>query len=79
MKMYTLIEAHGNLFVEKKGESTLCPSKIVVTKLEILHLVFLGTYRHQIMDYFCSFQVYCISFKLKLVNLKRNFNKHLQT
>ncbi len=63
----------------KKGESTLCPLKIVVTKIKILHLVFLGTYRHHILDYFCLFQVYYIKFKLKLVNLKINSNKHLQT
>jgi len=62
-----------------KGENTLCPSKIIITKTKNLHLIFLGTYGHHILDYFCSFQVYCISFGLKLVYLKRNSNKHLQT
>jgi len=62
-----------------KGESTLHPQNIVVTNIEILHLVFLGTREHHILDYFCSFQVYCINFRLKLVYFKRNSNKHLQT
>jgi hypothetical protein len=77
--MYTLIEAHGNLFVGKKVKAHYAPQKLLVTKIEILHLIFLGTYRHHILDYFCSFQVCCINFKLKLVNFKRNSNKHLQT
>ncbi len=61
------------------GESTLQPPKIVVTKIKITHLIFLGTCGHHILDYFCSFQVYCINFTLKLIYLKRNSNKHLQT
>jgi hypothetical protein len=32
-----------------------------------------------ILDYFCSFQLYCISFILKLDYFKRKSNKHLQT
>lgn len=60
------------------GESTLSLSKIVVTKIEILHLIFLGTCGHHILNYFCSFQVYCINFTLKLTYFKRNLNKHLQ-
>jgi hypothetical protein len=47
------------------------PPKIIVTKIEILHLVFLGTCGHHILHYFCSFQVYCINFKLKLVYFKK--------
>ncbi len=35
-----------------------------------LHLVFLGTCGHHILDYFCSFQVYCINFRLELVYVK---------
>jgi hypothetical protein len=61
------------------GESTLHPPKIVVTKTNFLHLVLLGTCGHHILDYFCPFQVYCINLKAKLVYLKRNSNKHLQT
>jgi hypothetical protein len=49
-----------------KGENTFHLSKIVVTKIEILHLVFLGTCGHHISDYFCSFQIYHINFRLKL-------------
>jgi len=40
---------------------------------------FFGTCGHHILDFFCSFQVYCINFKLKLAYLRRNFDKHLQT
>jgi hypothetical protein len=32
-----------------------------------------------ILDYFCSFQSYCISFRLELVYFKRKSNKHLRT
>jgi hypothetical protein len=60
------------------GENILCPQKLIVTK-KILHLGFFGTCGHHILDYFCSFQVYCISFRLELVYFKRNFNKHLWT
>jgi hypothetical protein len=49
------------------GESTLHPPKIVVTKIKILHLVFLGTCGHHILDLFFSFQVHCINFRLKIV------------
>jgi hypothetical protein len=59
-------------------ESTLHPLNIVVTNIKILHSVFLGTYGHHIVDFFCSLQVYCISFRLKLVYLKRNSTKHIQ-
>jgi hypothetical protein len=52
------------------GENTLSLSKIVVTKTEMLHLIFLGTRGHHILNSFCSFQVYCINFKLKLTYLK---------
>jgi hypothetical protein len=62
-----------------KGESTLHLPKIIITKAIFLHLVFFYTYGHHILDYLCSFQVHCISFRLKLVYLKGNFNKHLQT
>jgi hypothetical protein len=44
-----------------------------------MHLIFWGTCRHHILDYFCSFQVYCIKFGLKLFYLRINFNKKLQT
>jgi hypothetical protein len=60
------------------GESTLSPSKVVVTKTEILHLIFLGRCGHQILNYFCSFHVYFINLKLKLTYFKINLNKHLQ-
>jgi len=40
---------------------------------------FFGTCGHHILDYFCSFQVYFIIFRLKQVYLKRNSNKKLQT
>jgi hypothetical protein len=58
-------------------ENTLCPPQIIITKKEILHLVFLGTCGHHILDYFCSFQVYCNNFKVKPVYLKRSSNKKL--
>ncbi len=61
------------------GESTLHPPKLVVTKIKKLHLVLLGTRGHHILDYFWPFQVYCTNFKVKLIYLKRNSNKHLQT
>ncbi len=61
------------------GESTLHPPKIVVPKIEILHLVFLGRCGHHILDYFCSFQVYCFNCQLKLVYFERNSNKHIWT
>ncbi len=60
-----------------KGESTLCPPKIVAIETKNLHLVFLGTCGHHILDYFCSFQIYFINFRLKLVYYKINANKHL--
>jgi hypothetical protein len=63
---------------QQKGENTLHPPKIVITNIEIMHLVFLGTCGHHILDYFYSIQVYCISFKLKWIYLKRNSNKHSQ-
>jgi hypothetical protein len=59
-------------------ENILHPLNIVVTNIKNLHSIFLGTYGHHIVDCFCSFQVYCISFRLKLVYLKRNSTKHLQ-
>jgi len=34
------------------GESTLHPQKIVVTKTQFLHLVFLNTCGHHILDFF---------------------------
>jgi hypothetical protein len=40
---------------------------------------FFGTCGRHILDYFYSFQVYCISFRLKPVYLKRKSNKHLWT
>lgn len=40
-----------------KRENKLCPPKIVVTTTFFLHLVFFGTCRHHILDYFCSFKV----------------------
>jgi hypothetical protein len=46
------------------GESTLCPPKIVVTKIEILHLVFLGTCGHHILDYFVPFKYIALTFNL---------------
>jgi hypothetical protein len=61
------------------GENTLHLPKIVVTKTKILHLVFFGSCGHHILDYFYSFQVYCINFRFKLAYLKRKSNKHLQT
>jgi hypothetical protein len=65
-------------FKANVDESTLHPLNIVVMNIKILHSFFLGTYGHHIiMDCFCSFQVYCISFRLKLVYLKRNSTKHL--
>ncbi len=39
-----------------KGETTLRPSKIVVTKTKKLHLVFLGTCGDHILDYFVHFK-----------------------
>jgi hypothetical protein len=62
-----------------KGENTLHPPKIVVTKTKILHLIFFCKCGHHILDYFYSFLIYCINFRLKLAYLKRNSNKHLQT
>jgi hypothetical protein len=59
-------------------ESTSHPPNIVVTNIKNLHSIFLGTYGHHIVDCFCSFQVYCISFRLKPVYLKRNSAKHLR-
>ncbi len=59
------------------GESTPRPLKIVVTNRKKLHLVFLGTCGHHILDNFCSFEVYCIIFKLKLLYFKRKFDQHL--
>ncbi len=60
----------ANYYVCPKGwyeaENTLHPQKLV-TKTKKLHLVFLGTCGHHILDYFCSFQVYYINFKVKLV------------
>jgi hypothetical protein len=34
-------------------------------------LIFLGTYKHHILDFIFSFQVYCIIFKLKLIIKKK--------
>jgi hypothetical protein len=59
-------------------ENILHPLNIVVTNIKNLHSIFLGTYGHHIVDCFCSFQVYCISFRLKPVYLKRNSAKHLR-
>jgi hypothetical protein len=65
-------------FKANVDENTLHPFNIVITNIKILHSIFLGTYGHQIVDFFGSFQVYCISFRLKLIYLKRNSTKHLQ-
>jgi hypothetical protein len=62
-----------------EGESTLRPSKIILTKTKKLHFFFWGTCGHHILDYLCSFQVCCIKFRLKLDYFKRNSNKHFQT
>jgi hypothetical protein len=59
-----------NFFVSRW--STLHPPKIVVANIEIMHLVFFCTCGRHILDYFCSFQNYCISFILKLVFKKNN-------
>jgi hypothetical protein len=48
-----------NKFLEL-GEGTLCPPKIVVTNTKILHLVFVGTCEHHILNFFCSFQVFAL-------------------
>jgi hypothetical protein len=65
-------------YKENVDESTLHPFNIVVTNIKILHSIFLGTYGHHIVDCFCSFQVYCIRSRLKLVYLKRNLTKHFR-
>jgi len=54
------------------------PPQIIVTNTKILHLVFSCACAHRILNYFCSFQVCSINFRLKLVHLKRNSNKHLR-
>jgi len=59
-------------FVEL-GESTPCLLKIVVTNRKKLHLVFLGTCGHHILDNFCSFQVYiALYLNLNYYILKEN-------
>ncbi len=65
-------------FKANVDENILHPLNIVVTNIKNLHSIFLGTYGHHIVDCFCSFQVYCISFRLKPVYLKRNSAKHLR-
>jgi hypothetical protein len=65
-------------FKANVDESTLHPLNIVVMNIKTLHSIFFGTYGHHIVDFFCSFQVYCISFRLKLVYFKRNSTKHLR-
>ncbi len=59
-------------FKANVDENTLRPLNIIITNIKILHSIFLGTYGHHIVDCFCSFQVYCISFRFKLVYFKRN-------
>ncbi len=34
------------------GKSTLCPSKIIVTNIAFMHLVFLCKYKRHILDFF---------------------------
>jgi hypothetical protein len=46
--------------ISLEGESTLRPSKIIVTKNTNYAFGFLGTRGHHILDFFCSFEVYCI-------------------
>jgi hypothetical protein len=59
------------------GESTLSPPKIVVTHyIYFLQLMFLVMYGHRILDYFCLFKLYLISFKLLLINYFDKINKH---
>jgi hypothetical protein len=55
--------------------ATLQPLKIVVTKIGILHLVFFCTCGLS----FAHFKYIALTLDLKLANLKRNSNKHLQT
>jgi hypothetical protein len=54
------------------GKKHITPPKFVVTKIKNLHLVFLGTCGHRILDNFCSFQIHLIRFKLKFIYLKKN-------
>jgi len=54
-------------FKANVDENTLRPLNIIITNIKNLHSIFLGTYGHHIVDCFCSFQVYYISFRFKLV------------
>jgi hypothetical protein len=54
------------------GESTLCPPKIVVTKIKKIALGFFGTCGRHILDYFCSFKYITLDLKLNYFILKEN-------
>jgi hypothetical protein len=46
------------------GENTLHPPKIVIIKIEIMHLVFFGTYEHHILDFFAHFKSIALALDL---------------
>jgi hypothetical protein len=54
------------------GESTLIPPKIVSTNIIFLQIIVLVMYKHHILNYFCLFSIYVISFKPNLINYLKN-------
>jgi hypothetical protein len=55
------------------GWKHIKPPKIVVTHIIFLQLSFLVMHGHHILDYFCLFQIYLISFRLHLINYFEKF------
>ncbi len=45
-------------------ENTLRPPKIIVTKKIIMHLIFLGTCGHHILDFFSHFKYIALALDL---------------
>jgi hypothetical protein len=78
-RVFHLLALNKNWVPLKRVKTHYAPPKIVVTKTKIMHFVSFCTCKHHMLDYFCSFQIYCISFKLKIFYLKRISNKNLQT
>jgi len=58
------------------GEMTFNLSKIVFTSIIFPQLIFLKTYKHHILIFFCFLEIYLISFTLDLRNYVKESNKH---
>jgi hypothetical protein len=58
------------------GEFTLSSPKIVSTNIIFLQFFFMVMYGHHILNYFCLFSIYVISFRPNSINYFEKSNKH---